>query len=190
MVLVSEIKEGTAIQLEGKAYRVLEIMRHAGSGQMHGFVELKLKDIRFGHVTSKHVKLTDKLETIDVTRRPMEYLYHDAENLVFMDPETYEQLPIPLASAGESLRFFKEGSVVPVELLGEEPIGIQFPKVVELKVSMTGAGTTGGQDNTMKPATLENGTEILVPQFIETGDVVRVDTEKVKYVDRVILKKV
>ncbi len=77
-----------------------------------------------------------------------------------------------------------------VELLGEEPIDVQFPRIIELKVTMTGPGIRDGQDNTMKPARLENGVEILVPQFVETGDLVRVDTEKSKYVDRVTTKKV
>jgi len=190
MALVSELKEGMALQIDGRIHRVLEIVRHAGGGQMHGFVELKLKDLRFGHVASKHFKLTDKLETVELTKRPMEYLYHDAENLVFMDPETYEQIQIPNAAAGGSAKLLKEGSMVPLELIGEEPIGVQIPKIVELAVSMTGPGIREGQDNTMKPATLENGIEILVPQFIETGDIVRIDTEKVKYVDRVMPKKV
>ncbi len=190
MILVSEIKEGTGIRHEGKIYRVLEIVRHAGSGQMHGFIELKLKDLRFGHLTDKRFKQTEKLETVELTKRPMEYLYHDAMNLVFMDPESYEQVQVPSASAGGSTKFLKEGSMVALELIGGEPIGVQFPKVVELKVSMTGPGIRDGQDNTMKPATLENGTEILVPQFIDSGDVVRVDTEKVKYVDRVTVRKV
>jgi elongation factor P len=79
---------------------------------------------------------------------------------------------------------------ISVELLSEEAVAIQFPRIVELKISSTGAGIRDGQDNTMKPATLENGIEILVPQFIETGDKVRVDTEKVKYVDRVTIKRI
>jgi elongation factor P len=74
-------------------------------------------------------------------------------------------------------------------LLGEEAVSIQFPKIVELKVSSTGPGIRDGQDNTMKPAILENGVEILVPQFIETGDKVRVETEKVKYLERVTIKR-
>ncbi|HEY6953049.1 MAG TPA: elongation factor P [Bacteroidota bacterium] len=189
MVLVSELKEGSAIQFEGKQYKILEIVRHAGSGQMHGFVELKMKDLRFGHVADKRFKQTDRVATVDLVRRPMEYLYHDTDNYVFMDPDSYEQFPVPNSSVGDTAKFLKEGSIMTVELIDEEPIGVQFPKVVELKVRVTGPGVRDGQDNTMKSATLENDTEILVPQFIETGDVIRVDTEKVKYVDRVSIKK-
>lgn len=190
MILVSDLKEGMAIQHEGKIYRVLSIVHHAGSGQMHGFIEIKLKDLRFGHVSDRRFKQTEKFETVELTKRPMEYLYHDVENLVFMDPESYEQVQVSSSTAGGSLRFLKEGSIVPLEFIGEEPIEIQFPKIVEIAVGMTGPGIRDGQDNTMKLATLENGSEILVPQFVESGDIVRVDTEKMKYVDRVTLKKV
>ncbi len=189
MFLVSEIKEGNAIKFEGRTYKVLEVVRHAGSGQMHGFIELKLKDVRFGHVADKHFKPSDKLETVDLVKRQMEYLFHDAESFVFMNPESYEQISVPTKAVGDSSKFLKEGTMVSVELLGEEPIGLQFPKVVEMKVKMTGPGIRDGQDNTLKPATLENGAEILVPQFVETGDLVRVDTEKSKYVDRVTGKR-
>jgi elongation factor P len=190
MILVSEVKEGTALQLDGKLYKVLEVVRHAGSGQMHGFVELKLKDIRFGHFADRHCKQTDKLEEVVLTKRQMDYLYSDAEACYFMDPDNFEQVGVPKESVGPIEKFLKEGMKISVELLGEEAVSIQFPKIVELKIAATGTGIRDGQDNTMKPATLENGMEVLVPQFVETGDKVRVDTEKVKYVDRVTIKRV
>ncbi|MBI4547508.1 MAG: elongation factor P [Ignavibacteriae bacterium] len=185
MVLASEVKEGTAIELEGKVYKVLEAIRHAGSGQMQGFIELKLKDMRFGHFADRRFKHTDKLENVELTKRQMEYIYSDQEACYFMDPETFEQIGIPKVSIGHSEKFLKEGYKVTVELLGEEAVSIQLPKIVELKVASTGSGIREGQDNTMKPAVLENGLEIRVPQFVVTGDVVRIDTEKLKYIDRV-----
>ena len=189
MMLASEVKEGSAIQLDGKLYKILEVVHHAGSGQMHGFIELKLKDVRFGHFADRHFKHTDKLDDVELTKRPMEYLYHDGERCFYMDPETYEQVSLPKTAIGSIEKFLKEGTRVTIELLGEEAISIQFPKVVELKVKSTGPGIRGGQDNTLKSATLENGVEIMVPQFIETGDAVRVDPEKMKYVDRVTIKR-
>ena len=108
-----------------------------------------------------------------------------------MDPESFEQVSIPREAIGTAEKFMKEGMKITVELLGEEPLTVQFPKIMELKVAATGPGIRGGHDvSTLKPATLENGLEILVPQFVETGDAVRVDTEKVKYVDRVTTKRV
>lgn len=190
MILATELKEGMTLNVDNKLYRVLEIVRHAGAGQTHGFIELKLRDVQFGHLADKHVKPTDKLEEVEVARRQMDFLYTDAEACYFMDPITYDQVSVPNAAVGHIKKFLAEGSKVTVEMMGEEAISIQFPKIVELKIASTGPGIRDGQDNTMKPATLENGIEILVPQFVETGDKVRVDTEKVKYVDRVAIKRV
>lgn len=190
MVLASEIKEGTAIQLDGKLYKVLEVVHHAGSGQMHGFIELKMKDLRFGHFADRRFKHSDKLEDVELIKRQMEYIYSDADAHYFMDPETFVQVGVSKTAAGLSEKFLKEGTRATVELIAEEAVTVLFPKVIELKVSSTGPGIRDGQDNTMKPATLENGIEIQVPQFIVTGDVVRVDTEKIKYIDRVTTKKI
>lgn len=191
MVLASEVKEGTALQVDGKIWKVLEVVRHAGSGQMHGFIELKLHDLRFGHFSERRFKHADHLDDIELRKRQMEYLYSDNDGAYFMDPETFEQVSIPKAAIGPAEKFMREGMKITVELLGEEAITVQFPKVVELKVASTGPGIRGGHDvSTMKPATLENGIDLLVPQFIGTGDIVRVDTEKVKYVDRITAKKV
>jgi elongation factor P len=191
MVLASDVKEGTALQLDGKIWKVLEAVHHSGSGQMHGFIELKLHDIRFGHFGDRRFKHSDQLDDVDLHRQQMEYLYSDSEASYFMDPESFEQVSIPKAVIGTTEKFMKEGMKITVELLGEEALTIQFPKVVELKVASTGPGIRGGGDNTtLKPATLENGVEVLVPQFVETGDAVRVDTEKVKYIDRVTTKRI
>lgn len=190
MILASEIKEGTAIQLDGKLFKVLDVIHHAGSGQMHGFIELKMKDLQFGHLADRRFKHSDKLDNIELTKRQMEYIYSDSDAHYFMDIETFNQIGISKSAAKLSEKFFKEGMKATIELLGEEAVTVLFPKNIDLKVALTGPGIRDGQDNTMKPATLENGIEIQVPQFIVTGDIVRVDTEKIKYIDRVILKKI
>lgn len=190
MVLASEVKEGMALSLDGKLYKVVEAVRHAGSGQMHGFIELKLHDVRFGHFADKRFKHSDRLEEVDLARRQMNFLYSDSESCFFMDPVTFEQVGVQKGAVGNIEKFLKEGMKCTVELLGGDAVSIHFPKVVELTVASTGPGIRGGQDNTMKPATLENGVEILVPQFVESGDAVRVDTEKVRYVDRVTIKRI
>jgi len=189
MVLASDLKDGLALNIDGKLYKVLDVVRHTGSGQMHGFIELKLRDIRTGHTADRHVKTTDKFEPVELTKRQMDFLYSDADSSYFMDPITFDQVSVPKESIGQIEKFLAEGMKISVELLGEEAVSIQFPKIVELKVSSTGPGIRDGQDNTMKPAILENGVEILVPQFIETGDKVRVETEKVKYLERVTIKR-
>jgi len=190
MVSVADLKEGMALKLDDRLYRVLEAVRHTGSGQMHGFIELKLKDLRFGHFSDRRFKQTDRVEEVELARRQMDYLFSDADACYFMDPQNFEQVGIPKAAIGKTEKFLKEGVKVTVELLGEEAISVQFPKVVELNVASTGPGVRDGQDNTMKSARLENGLDILVPQFVETGDRVRIDTEKMKYIDRVTIKRI
>ena len=190
MVLAQDVKPGMALNVEEKLFKVVETVRHAGSGQMHGFIELKLKDIRFGHTVDRRFKHTDRLVEVELSKSQMEYLYTDAELCYFMDPVSFEQVGIPKGAVGSAEHFMKEGMSVTVERLGEEPVSIEFPKLVELRVASTGPGIKGAQDNTMKPAVLENGIEVLVPQFIETGETVRVDTEKIRYVDRVSTRRI
>jgi len=189
MVVATDVKEGMTLRLDGKLCKVLEVVRHSGSGKMHGFIELKLRDIRFGHFSDRRFKQSDKLEDVELVKRQMEYIFSDADACYFMDPETFEQVGVPRSSIGHLEKLLKEGTKITTELLGEEAVSVQFPKIIELKVETTGPGIREGQDNTMKPATLQNGIEVLVPQFIETGDRVRIDTAKIKYIDRVTIKR-
>jgi elongation factor P len=102
-----------------------------------------------------------------------------------MDLLTFDQVRVPRSGMGGAEKFLTEGMELPVELLDDQPISVEFPKVVDIRVKQTGPGIRGGQDTTLKPAILENGVEILVPHFVESGDLVRVETEKAKYVERV-----
>jgi elongation factor P len=188
MTVVSELKDGMTIRLDDRLYKILEVVRHSGSGQMHGFVELKLKELRFGHFADLRFKQADRVEVVDVVKRSMDFLYADGEKLYFMDPQTYEQVGLFRESIGRQERLLKEGSKIIVEMLDEEAIAIQFPKVVEMAVVSTGPGIRDGQDSTLKAAVLENDIEVLVPQFIVSGDRVRIDTERMKYIDRVTSK--
>ena len=189
MILASDVKAGMAIRLDGKPYKVLEVQRHAGSGQMHGFIEFKLKDIIYGHFADRHFKHADRLDDVELSKRHMQYLYSDSDAGVFMDAETFEQVRVSNAGMGGAEKFLEEGMKVVVELLEGQAIALDFPKVVEMRVERTGPGVRGGQESTLKSAILKNGMEVLVPQFVETGDLLRIDTEKLKYVDRVVIKK-
>lgn len=190
MVLASDVKAGDALSIDGKIWKVIEAVRHAGSGQMHGFIELKLHDVRFGHFTDRRFKQGERLDQVESSKKQMEYLYADDDSCWFMDPASFEQIPVPRSAVGGALPFIKEGTMVAVELYGGEPLSVVFPRIVEIAVASTGPGIRGAHDaNTMKPATLENGVEILVPQFVESGDLVRVDTEKTRYIDRVTSKR-
>jgi elongation factor P len=190
MIPATEIKEGMTLELEGKLCKVLEVSRHAGAGQMQGFMAVKLHDIRFGHFFERHIKQNDKIKEIAVVRRQMDFLYPDAEGYVFMDPDSYEQVMIPKAMVGKSHKLFKDGMKVTIEMLDDEAISVEFPKNMEFKVISTGSGAHATQENTMKSAILENNIEILVPHFVETGETVRIDTDKLKYIERVAIKRI
>lgn len=190
MITASEAKLGAVLRLEDNLFRVLEVVHHSGTGQTASFVLLKLQDIRTHHFTERRVKSTDKLEEVALARHAMEYIYRDESSFYFMDSGTYEQYGIPKASIAGIERFLKEGMKVTVEMLGEDALTLQIPKVVELKVTLTSPGIRGEQENTLKPATLENGMEILVPQFVEVGEIVRIDTDKGKYIERAAIRKV
>ncbi len=117
-------------------------------------------------------------------------MYQAGDNLVFMDLETFEEISIPKQQIGEAARFLKEGVEVEGLYLNEEFLGIELPMTVDLKVVHTVPGVRGDSvSNVMKPATLETGVEVLVPLFIEIGDVVRIDTRTGEYVERVETKK-
>lgn len=190
MIAVSDVRAGMAVRLDGKLYKVLEAVRHSGSGQMHGFIELKLRDIRFGHFADRRFKHTDRLEEAQLSKRQMQFLYGDTDNCYFMDQESFEQVAVTKGAMAGVERFLREEMKVTVELVAGEAVSVDFPKVVEIRVGQTGPGVHGAGETTMKTATLENGLEILVPHFIETGDLIRVETEKVKYIDRVTAKRV
>lgn len=190
MVHASDIKIAMTLNIDERLYKVLEVIRHGGSGKMQGYIELKVLDMQFGHITDKKFKQTDKVEDVDLSRKQMDFLYSDGDAFYFMDPDTFEQYAVPAQTVGQLDKFLLEGMRVTIELVDDQPIGMDFPKTVELTVAMTGAPMHGGQDNTLKSAVLENGIEILVPQFIQSGDHVRVDTAKLKYVDRVTTKHI
>lgn len=185
MNTASDVKAGMALRIEGKLFKVLEATRHAGSGQMHGFMELKMQDLEFGHVVDRHLKQGDRIEEISLAKRRMQYLYASSDACVFMDLATFDQVSVPRAGMKGAERFLVEGMEIPVELVDDRAISVDLPKTVDIRVKLTGPGVRGGQDNTMKSALLENGVEILVPHFVETGDLVRVETEKGKYIERV-----
>jgi elongation factor P len=190
MIPASEIKEGMTLDIDNRLYKVLEAAKHAGSGQMHGFVEAKLHDVKYNHFYDRHFKYTDKVKEVNLLKRQMEYLYSDSEECWFMDPLTFEQVSVPKVTMGKTVKLLKEGLKITVEMLGEDAVFVQFPKVIEMKVISTGAGKHEAQDNTMKTAILENDIEMFVPHFVVSGDTVRIDTDKMKYLDRVAVKRV
>ncbi len=189
MQVAADLKAGTVIRREGELFRVLEVLHHGGGGQFAGFVVLKLRSLRTGHGKELRLAPDEKLEDLELTRRQLEYLYEEEGAFVFMDNETYEQYSVPKEALGRRSVFLTPNAQLPVEFFEDHPVNVVFPEVVELKVVTAPPGVRDTDTSAMKTVTLENGMEIRAPQFIEEGDIVRVDTETGHYLERVRQKK-
>jgi elongation factor P len=184
-IQATALRKGTAVLFEGVPYRVLTF-EHRTQGRKSGFVQVKLRNLLDG--TQREVKLasTDSVERARIETAEMDYLYADGADCVFMDTSTYEQISVPSADLPDVIPWLVDGMRVSVETLEGKPIGVQLPKVVEMRVQEAEPvvkGQTAARSN--KPATLSNGIVVQVPQFINTGDRVRVDPGERRYIERV-----
>ncbi|MCM8785487.1 MAG: elongation factor P [Candidatus Omnitrophica bacterium] len=185
MVPASELRVGMIIKREGKLYKVLESETKARTAQFSSYTHLKLQDIKTGHIYDLRVSPEEKIEDVEVEEVEMEYSYTDGESFYFIHPDTFETIELPAYAIGEFKKFIKEGVKLKVQIYEGNPISVVIPEYVELKVVTTGEGVKGGTDSTWKSAILENNMEILVPQFIKEGDIIRVSTKTGEYLERV-----
>ena len=181
----SDIRSGMAIRLEGVPYRVLHAEYHAGGGKMHGAVHAKLEKLDSGHLTERRFRPEERFEELELERQAMEYLYDDGEQCILMHPETYEQVGVPKTALGCFARYLQANQQIEVEFLEGEPIDVRHPASVELGVRSTPAPIHLENSSVLKDAVLENGVEVHVPQFIKEGDIVRIDVETGKYLERI-----
>ena len=185
MVSTSEFRNGMVIQLNGELFSIVEF-QHVKPGKGVAFVRTRLKNVRTGAVLDQTFRSGDKVEDVRLERKAMQYLYGSEGMHYFMDVETYDQIAFPRETIEEVLRFLKENETVSVLTADEEPIGVELPFFVDLRVVKTDPGirgdtATGGS----KPATLETGTVVQVPLFMNEGDVIKVDTRTGEYIERV-----
>lgn len=185
MIPAIELKPGMAIRRDGRIYKVMAAEFKAGAGQLGGLVKTKLRDIANGRFIEPHLRPDERLEDLELERRPMEFLYGDADNATFMNLETYEQMEIPRAVAGAAGKFLAPELTVTVEFHEGQPVNMIFPPVVEARIADTAPAVHAQHDSTRKQARLENGAVIMVPLFIEKGETIHLDLENERYVDRV-----
>jgi elongation factor P len=172
------------IRFEDQRYKVMAAEYHPGQGKMGGATHARLKNLATGTLWEHSFRADLKLEELPVERQSMEFLYTDGEECHFMNPETFEQVAIPAAAIGPQARFLKPELRLPVEFMDGSPVSVQFPDVVEVRVADTTPPVHAQQDSTWKAARLDNGVEIMVPQFIKIGDMIRLDLDTVKYMER------
>ena len=183
-IQATRLKKGMLIKVDQDLFRVLEL-QHVTPGNLRGFVRVKLRNIRNGAMSDQKLRSEDTLDRATLDEREMQYLYQDGDDFYFMDTTSYEQTHITREALGDSVNYMKPEMMIQVEFYGEEPVGIELPPAVDLKVLDTAPGIKGATaSNQVKPATLETGFVVQVPPFINVGDLVRVSTETGEYLSR------
>ena len=184
MITAGDFRNGVTFEMDGKVYSIIEF-QHVKPGKGAAFVRTKIRDVINGGVTERTFNPTEKFPTAYVERKDMEYSYNDGDLYYFMDPETFDQVPINRDDLGDAFKFVKEGMTCKVLSYKGNVFGIEPPYFVELEVTKTDPGFKGDTaTNATKPATLETGAEIKVPLFINEGDMIRIDTRTGEYMER------
>jgi elongation factor P len=184
MINASQLRVGMAITWDAQKYKIVAAEYHPGQGKMGGVTHARLRNLATGTFWEHSFRSDSKLEELPVERQTLEYLYTDGDQCWFMNPATYEQTEIPKAAVGPQAGFLDPGIKLSVEFVDGHPIGVLFPDMLEVKIADT-SPPMHQQDNTFKPARLENGIEVMVPQFVRAGDMIRLDLQTMKYMDRV-----
>lgn len=186
MINAQDVKNGTCFRENGRLYFVIEFL-HVKPGKGNTFMRVKYKDVVDGRVLEKRFNIGEKIEDVRVERRQYQYIYKEDDSYIFMDQETYEQVPIEKNKI-IGVDFLKEGFVVDVvfDTSTDTILLAELPVKVELQITYTEPGIKGDTaTNTLKPATVETGAEVRVPLFIDNGETIRVDTRDGSYIERV-----
>ncbi|HET6729466.1 MAG TPA: elongation factor P [Jiangellaceae bacterium] len=184
MATTNDLRNGLVLNLDGHLWTVVEF-QHVKPGKGGAFVRTKLKNVLSGKVVDKTFNAGVKVETANVDRRVMQYLYRDGSEFVFMDAQSYEQIHIGSATVGDAVHFMLENQDATVGLHDGAPLFVELPTSVVLAVKYTEPGLQGDRSTGgTKPARLETGYEIAVPLFITSGEKVKVDTRDGSYLGR------
>jgi elongation factor P len=177
MPSATDIRKGSVLVLDGELF-VCTDFQHNTPGNKRGNVQTKLKSVQAGTTISRKFGSTERVEFAFLDKRPCEYLYRDGTGYVFMDRDSYEQWTLGEDQVGEEMRYIVENTTVQVTFFEGTAVTVELPGSVELKVTHTDPGIKGDSvSNVFKPATLETGLEIKVPNHIRVGDVVKVSTQ-------------
>ena len=185
MATTNDLKNGLVLRIDGKLWTVVQF-QHVKPGKGPAFVRTTLKDVMSGKVVDRTFNAGVKVETANVDKREMQYLYKDGDNFVFMDTVTYDQEHISQDVVGDAAHFLLENQNAIIATNDGVPLYIELPTSVVLEITYTEPGLQGDRSSAgTKPATLETGYEIQVPLFLETGTKVKVDTRDGSYLGRV-----
>jgi len=184
MIPATQLKVGSVIRHSGRLARITEL-NHVTPGKGRGMVHAKMRDVRTGDSIEYRFRSDEKAENVFLEQLSMEYLYQDGTGYCFMNLDNYEQVTVPEAALGGAHVFLKENMKVSLEFFEHEVIGVELPLAVELEIVETAPPLKGATaSGSLKPAKLENGITVRVPEYMETGDRVRVDTRDSSFIER------
>jgi len=185
MATSNDLKNGMVLNIDGQLWTVVEF-QHVKPGKGPAFVRTKLKSVLSGKVVDKTFNAGVKVETANVDKREMQFLYNDGTSFVFMDNTDYEQITIDAATVGDAAGYMLENQEAIVALHDGAPLYVELPASVVLEITYTEPGLQGDRSTGgTKPATLETGIQIQVPLFVEQGTKCKVDTRTGEYLGRV-----
>jgi elongation factor P len=180
----NDLKNGLTLNIDGQLWTVVDF-QHVKPGKGGAFVRTKLKNVLSGKVVDRTFNAGVKVETANVDKREMQYLYREGEDFVFMDTQDYDQPRIPAATVGDAASYLLEEQTAVVAFNNGIPLYVELPAAVELTITQTDPGVQGDRSTGgTKPAILETGAQIQVPLFITTGEKVKVDTRTGEYLSR------
>ena len=185
MISTGDLRRGIIIEMDGQLFSIMDY-QHQKIGRGSAQVRMRLRNVRTGAISDTTVQAGAKFPRVRLEQRSMSYLYSEENTYYFMDQETYDQIGLTAQQLGEAVKYLKDGMVVQVQFYENEPVAVDLPITVELRVEETDPGfrgdtATGGT----KPAKLETGLTVQVPLFVNQGDSIRVDTRTGTYLERV-----
>ena len=184
MITASDFRKGITIEWEDGVWNIVDF-QHVKPGKGAAFVRTKIKNIMTGAVIERTFNPTDKMPRAIIESKEMQYLYNDGDLYYFMDPETFEQMPLNLSQVEDAIKFVKENTNVSIRFFKGAAFSVEAPNFVDLEITDTEPGFKGDTaSTTYKPATVETGFQVMVPLFINIGDVIKIDTRTGEYLSR------
>lgn len=183
-IQATRMRKGMLIKFDNGLFRILEL-HHITPGNKRGHVLCKMRDIRTGRLNDNKFRAEDDVERAVLDEHEMQFLYREGDLFYFMNTESYEQVHLSAEVLGDNALYILPDALIKVEFYNDEPVGIELPVTVDLKVTDTVPGIKGATASAqIKPATLQTGLVVNVPSFINEGDIVRVNTETGEYLGR------
>lgn len=184
-VSTTEFRNGLKIEIDGEPYIIVEF-QHVKPGKGGAFVRTKMKSLKSGNVIDRTFRSGEKVDVPELEEKTMQYLYAADKDRVLMDTSSYEQISMSEKQLGDSVNYLKENMEIKVLYFKGQPINIDIPMFVELKIARTDPGVRGDTaSGGSKPATLETGAVVKVPFYLNEGDVVKIDTRSGIFIERV-----